>query len=87
MFFSALALLSLCFVLFVILFHLPICLCAFVTLNKILLTYLLNLLLSGNHVKPISAYSLGDAQFRMKSLVDSLFSRLQQINVKVATKT
>ena len=34
MFFSALVLLSLCFVLFVILFHLLICLCAFVTLNK-----------------------------------------------------
>ena len=41
MFFSALVLLSLCFVLFVILFHLLICLCAFATLNKRLLTYLL----------------------------------------------
>ena len=44
MFFSPLVLLSLCFVLFVILFHLLICLCAFVTLNKRLLTYLLTTL-------------------------------------------
>jgi len=41
----------------------------------------------GNHVKPISAYTLGEAQFRMKSLVDSLFSLLPHINVKLDTKT
>ena len=39
-----------------------------------------------HHVKPISAYTLGNAQFRMKSLVGSLFSRLPQINVKLDTK-
>jgi len=39
------------------------------------------ILLFGNHVKPTSAYTSGDALFRMYSFVASFFSRLDKNNI------